>query len=184
MSATMSVNISARQFFHKDLLGELQRVLHDTDLAPSNLKVEVTESILLKSMHVPIAILQTFKNLGIKIALDDFGTGYSSLGYIRQLPLDTIKIDRSFITQIESNDKDAGIVRLIIAMAHTLDMDVVVEGIEKEQTLDLLKSYGCDMAQGFLLGRPVTAGEIEARLSGRELQPAADHSRPLLERSA
>ncbi|MBF0527721.1 MAG: EAL domain-containing protein [Deltaproteobacteria bacterium] len=163
-NTTMSVNISARQFFHKELLGELQVALREAGLAPENLKVEVTESILIKSLDIPIAILESFKALGIKIALDDFGTGYSSLGYIRQLPLDTIKMDRSFATRLDVNAKDAEIVRLIIELAHTLGADVVVEGIEKESILELLITFGCDMVQGFLLGRPGTAVEIGALL--------------------
>ncbi len=154
----MAVNVSAGQFVDPKLFGEsLLSILASTGLDPHFLELEMTESLLLQNDEENLAALNEFAGWGLRIAVDDFGTGYSSLAYLKQLPVDSVKIDRSFVRDIQSAKDDAAIVRAIIAMAHSLNLRVVAEGVETQGQLETLGRMGCDEYQGYLLSNPVPA---------------------------
>ena len=156
----VSVNISTRQFDQTDLINVVTSALQNADLHPRYLELEITESAIMRDPEEAVVILHKLRDLGIQISLDDFGTGYSSLNYLRKIPLDSLKIDRSFIVNVMSNSSDAAIIKTIIAMAHSLNLKVVAEGVDDEQQVALLREWGCDEFQGYLLSRPLPAGEI------------------------
>ncbi|WP_163215711.1 putative bifunctional diguanylate cyclase/phosphodiesterase [Clostridium thermarum] len=157
----ISVNISAIQLQHNDLINVINEILDEVGLEPKFLEIELTESVLMKSMDSNINLLNELKNIGIKVALDDFGTGYSSLNYLRKIPLDKLKIDRSFITDLTSVTKNQEICEGIIQMAHNLGLQVVAEGVEKKSQLEILKEKQCDSVQGFLYSIPLADDELE-----------------------
>jgi diguanylate cyclase (GGDEF)-like protein/PAS domain S-box-containing protein len=157
---SVAVNVSARQFRQHDLPGTVRRALTDTGLAPRHLELELTESLLMQQTDVVVNALRTIRGMGVSLALDDFGTGFSSLSYLRRFPLNVIKVDRSFVSGVDSVDADAAITRAIISMAHSLGMSVVAEGVETPAQLAFLKAQHCDVAQGYLLGRPMTASAL------------------------
>ncbi|MEA5361765.1 EAL domain-containing protein [Amycolatopsis sp., V23-08] len=160
LDLTLKVNISTRQLDDPHLVPAVQDALTSTGLPPSALCLEVTESALMRDQEAAGEVLAALRSLGVLLAIDDFGTGYSSLAQLRRLTLDTLKIDRSFITGIaESRDAEA-IVTSIIAMAHAVDLTVIAEGVETAEQLDLLRKLDCDQAQGYHLGRPVSAAEL------------------------
>jgi len=138
----------------------VRQVLEETGLAPELLELELTESQLLDSVEHIIATFQQLRDLGVKLAIDDFGTGYSSLSYLKRFPVDYVKIDQSFIRGLGEGSEDAAITRAIIAMAHSLELKVVAEGVENQEQLDFLKAQGCDEVQGYLISRPVAAQEL------------------------
>ena len=152
----VSVNLSARQFIQEDLVEDVAAVLAETGLAASALELEITESVLMDKSDAGIRTLRRLRALGVRLLLDDFGTGYSSLSYLKHLPLDTIKIDRSFVNGIEEN-ADRSIVEAVVALAHGLGIGVVAEGIETERQAERLLELGCDLGQGYLFSRPVPA---------------------------
>ena len=141
------------------------------------LEIELTESTAMQNAEEAIVVLGKLKALGVRIAIDDFGTGHSSLSYLKRLPIDVLKIDRSFITGLPSNENDASITKAIITMAHSLGMKVVAEGVENEQQLMFLAENGCDEAQGFLFSRPVPAREIGRVTDAASRRPAHWHGR-------
>ncbi len=160
LDLTLKVNISARQLDDPHLVPAVQDALATTGLPAAALCLEVTESALMRDQAAAAEVLASLRSLGVLLAIDDFGTGYSSLAQLRRLTLDTLKIDRSFITGIaESRDAEA-IVTSIIAMAHAVDLTVIAEGVESAEQLELLRALGCDQAQGYYLGRPVPAAEL------------------------
>ncbi len=161
----VAVNLSGRQFEHRQLIETVTRALRDADLEPGSLALEITESAIMKNPDKASAMLQQLKTMGIPISIDDFGTGYSSLSYLRRFPVDELKIDRSFIMNIATDLDDAAIASAIIAMAHSLKLKVVAEGVETEEQLAFLKSLGCDEAQGYLFSRPVPAEECVQLIS-------------------
>jgi diguanylate cyclase (GGDEF)-like protein/PAS domain S-box-containing protein len=163
----VSVNVSARQFANPGFVAEVRRVVSAAGLAPSALVLELTESVLLHRDDRIRADLTELKNIGVKLAIDDFGTGYSSLGYLRELPMDVLKIDRSFVEGMAVSEQRLAIVEIILRIAKTLGMAVIAEGIESEVQRDLLISLGCEFGQGYLLDRPVAAGETEALVRAR-----------------
>ncbi len=163
----VSVNVSARQFANPGFVAEVRRVVNAAGLAPSALVLELTESVLLHRDDRIRADLTELKNIGVRLAIDDFGTGYSSLGYLRELPMDVLKIDRSFVEGMALSEQRLAIVEIIIRIAKTLGMAVTAEGIENEVQRDLLISLGCEYGQGYLLDRPVAAGEAEALVRAR-----------------
>lgn len=165
----VSVNISARQFSDGQLGTRIATILKDTDLPPACLELELTESILMREVHEALQILASLKNLGLSIAVDDFGTGYSSLNYLKQFPIDVLKIDRTFVDGLPSGEQDAQIARAIIAMAHSLNLAVIAEGVETHEQLDFLREHGCDEVQGYLFGRPMPANRFEAQFSNDAL---------------
>jgi diguanylate cyclase (GGDEF)-like protein len=159
----VSVNVSARQFQHQNPAALVSRVLGETGLAPGNLELEITESTLMKDADSALATLRALKDTGVHLAIDDFGTGYSSLSYLRFFPIDALKVDRSFVREVTTRSDDAAIVSAIIAMAHSLKLKVIAEGVEHEHHLEWLHSARCDEVQGFHFSRPVPA-EGAARL--------------------
>jgi EAL domain-containing protein (putative c-di-GMP-specific phosphodiesterase class I) len=146
---TVSVNLSARQFEDKHLLREIERALKESALKPGNLELEITESMVMRDTQSSKKILSAIKSMGIRLAIDDFGTGYSSLVSIKRFPFDCIKIDRSFIKDIPQDPDDVAITQAIIAMAHSLRLKVIAEGVETREQLDFLKEHGCHEFQGY-----------------------------------
>lgn len=161
---TMSVNISGKQLDNPDLLGKIEHILDKHSLAPQNLELEVTESIMMSSTSATARLLTRFRELGIHIAIDDFGTGYSSLNYLKRLPLTRLKIDQSFVSDVPNNRHDVAIARTIIALAQNLSLDVLAEGVETSEQLAFLEAEGCNSAQGFLFSYPLPANEFEANV--------------------
>jgi len=163
---TLAVNVSAKQFHQADFVAQVQRVLLESGAKPSLLKLELTESTVLENVQDTITRMHEIKMLGVSFSMDDFGTGYSSLQYLKRLPLDQIKIDRSFVIDITSDPNDAAIVQAIIVMAEALGLNVIAEGVETEVQRDFLDKHGCHAFQGYLYSRPVIVGEFEALLDG------------------
>ena len=165
----VSVNISARQFSDGQLGNRIANILKETGLPPACLELELTESILMREVNEAMQILDSLKFLGLSIAVDDFGTGYSSLNYLKQFPIDVLKIDRTFVDGLPEGEQDAQIARAIIAMAHSLNLAVIAEGVETQEQLDFLREHGCDEVQGYLFGRPMQASRFEAQFSNDAL---------------
>lgn len=159
----VSVNLSVYQLRQGKLVSLVRQVLEETGLEPQLLELELTESQLLDSVEHIIAIFQQLHELGVKLAIDDFGTGYSSLSYLKRFPVDYVKIDQTFIRGLSEGSEDAAITRAIIVMAHSLDLQVVAEGVETLEQLKFLREQGCDEVQGYLISRPVEAATL-ARL--------------------
>lgn len=160
---SVAVNLSARQFGDPMLLPKLTRIIRDSGLHPSMLELEITESMVMSHGESAVAVLGSLKSIGVQIALDDFGTGYSSLAYLKRFPIDTVKIDRSFIQDIRADSDDKKITRAIIAMAHSMRLKVVAEGVETAEQLSFLCTQRCDAVQGYILYRPL-AGEAVAEV--------------------
>lgn len=161
----ISVNLSVRQFAQPDLTQMVRQILEETGHPPELLELEITESAIMGNLDRAMEILHELKSMGVSIALDDFGTGYSSLSHLTRFPIDTIKIDKSFVRDVCENAGHAAIVSAIVAMAHSIGLKVVAEGVETQPQLDFLKALGCDLIQGYLLGRPVS-GEAFVRFIG------------------
>ena len=151
---SIAVNLSPLQFVHGDLAALVQTVLLETGLPASRLELEITEGVLIRDINRALHVLRQLKNLGVRIAMDDFGTGYSSLSYLQTFPFDKIKIDRSFITDLEGNTHSRAIVRAVVGLARSLGIPVLAEGVETGSQLDVLKGELCDEVQGYLTGRP------------------------------
>ena len=164
----VSVNLSARQFADGKLAQRIAALLQASGIAPACLELELTESILMQDVGAAMRILDSLKQLGPSIAIDDFGTGYSSLNYLKQFPIDVLKIDRSFVDGLPAGEQDGQIARAIIAMAHSLGLSVIAEGVENQAQLDFLRKHGCDEVQGFYLGRPMPADGIEEAVPSRK----------------
>jgi len=166
----VNVNLSGRQLFQGDPVSQIRDALTRSELEPRRLKVEITESILMEDMELGKEMLEAIRAQGVGVALDDFGTGYSSLGYLRELPLDGLKMDRAFVRGLDKPGHDRDIVHSIVALAHGLKLDVIAEGVETEAMLGVLAASGCDHAQGFLMARPLDA-EAASQLILRHLGP-------------
>jgi EAL domain-containing protein (putative c-di-GMP-specific phosphodiesterase class I) len=173
----VSVNISAVQFRQKDLLETIARALTQSGLAPEDLEVEITESTVMQNASEAIVTLERLSRTGVLISIDDFGTGYSSLSYLKSFPLNTLKIDRSFIRDISVDKDDAAIVRAIIGLAHNLRLKVVAEGVETEQQLEYLRSLESDEYQGYYCSRPLAVADFERYVRDLE-QPLSKILRP------
>ena len=163
---TIAVNVSARQFRQPDFAAQVLQTLRETGANPKRLKLELTESLLLGDIEDTIERMVQLKREGVGFALDDFGNGYSSLGYLKRLPLDQVKIDRGFVRDVLTDPNDAAIVRTILALAQSLDLDVVAEGVETAGQLGFLRLHGCEQFQGFLFGRPGPVVDVEAQVDG------------------
>jgi diguanylate cyclase (GGDEF)-like protein len=161
----IAINLSVKQLHDPNLTQTIVAVLAQTQLSPCFLEIEITESTAIKDLDLTISILENLRKIGIKISLDDFGTGYSSLAALKYLPLDRLKIDRSFIRDLRPNTIDAGIVRTIINLGHELNLQVVAEGVETIEQLECLRSINCDAVQGFLFSYPLPAAEFEIAIS-------------------
>ncbi len=168
----VSVNLSARQLEQEGLSSEVSRVLEDTGLSADLLDLEITESVAMKNVERTVIALKELKDLGARITLDDFGTGYSSLSYLKKFPIDTIKLDQSFVRDLTQDPNDAAIARAAIVMAHELKLRIIAEGVETEEQLDFLTAHGCDALQGYLYSPAVPAEEYRALLArGKPLRP-------------
>ena len=161
----MSVNVSVRQLDVPSFTDDVLSILRATRLDPATLILEVTETILADPDGGAAATLATLRLAGVRVALDDFGTGYSSIGYLRQLPVDILKIDRSFVTGTYLGSPDNALLEAVVAMAQSLGLEVIPEGIEEPDQLARLRGMGCHVGQGFLLSRPVSADAIDALLA-------------------
>jgi diguanylate cyclase (GGDEF)-like protein len=157
---SVSVNLSARQFEHPGLLGDIERALLESELDPSLLTVEITEGVVMKDPVTAAAKLREIKALGVRVAVDDFGTGYSSLAYLKTFPVDSLKIDRSFTQGLGDEGDDSAIVRSVVALGHALRLSVTAEGIETADQLAYLQTLECDRGQGYLFARPIPADEL------------------------
>lgn len=161
-----SVNLSGVQFRQKDLDARLRDIVERVGLAPKFIELELTETMIMSHAEENIRVLQRFKDIGFKLAVDDFGTGYSSLAYLKRFPLDTLKIDRAFVKDIEDDDNDRIISTVITSLGHSLGMEVVAEGVETVGQLALLRAMGCDTIQGYLLAKPMSADAVSEKLKG------------------
>jgi len=160
----IAVNLSTRQFLDENLFQMVERVLGETKLDSDYLELELTEGALMKNVEEIVRTLKQLKALGIRFSIDDFGTGYSSLSNLRRFPINTLKIDYSFVRDITVDPDDAAIAKAIISMAHTLKLEVIAEGVETASQYEFLSSHHCDKLQGFMIGRPVPADEFKAQL--------------------
>ena len=154
---SISVNLSGRQFTHSNLLEQITQILEVTGLDPRLLKLEITESVVMESVETAAGTLEKLRAIGVELSIDDFGTGYSSLSYLHRLPIDTLKIDRSFVSRMAENNENKEIVRTIIMLAKTLGMGVIAEGVETREQAELLRELGCECVQGFLVSKPLDA---------------------------
>jgi EAL domain-containing protein (putative c-di-GMP-specific phosphodiesterase class I)/ActR/RegA family two-component response regulator len=173
----ISVNVSGIQFFVGGLEEEVMRAIKLHGIAPELLELELTESSLMSNAEETITVLQNLKKLGIQISIDDFGTGYSSLAYLKRFPIDKLKIDIAFVREVTSNPDDAAIVLAIINMAHSLKLQVIAEGVERDAQLAYLRRHGCDEMQGYYFSRPLPEDEFEVMLKeGRSLQAPVEET--------
>ncbi|MEW8487298.1 MAG: EAL domain-containing protein [Candidatus Thiodiazotropha sp.] len=156
----IAVNLSGMQFIQRDLSMKVAKALKNTKLNPQYLELEITESVIMRNVNETITTLNDFKEMGISISVDDFGTGYSSLNYLKRFPLDNLKVDRTFVKDIPDDEDDVTITSAIIAMAQSLGLGVVAEGVETESQLRFLEQHGCEMAQGYLFSKPLPAGKL------------------------
>jgi EAL domain-containing protein (putative c-di-GMP-specific phosphodiesterase class I) len=166
----VAVNLSARQFQQQDLAGQIAAVLESTGLPPNLLDLEITESHAMQDAGFTLSVFHDLQSMGVRISIDDFGTGYSSLGFLKQFPINTLKIDRSFVKDLAADAKDEAIVSAIIVLAHCLGLDVVAEGVESQAEVDILRRHNCDRMQGYFFSKPLPAPQIEALIrSGKSL---------------
>jgi EAL domain-containing protein (putative c-di-GMP-specific phosphodiesterase class I) len=163
---TLAVNVSARQFRQGDFANQVAALLAQTGAKPQQLKLELTESMLLNDVEDIIQKMASLKALGVGFSLDDFGTGYSSLSYLKRLPLDQLKIDQSFVRDVLTDPNDAAIAVTILTLARSLDLAVVAEGVETEGQWTFLTRHGCQAFQGYLFGRPMPVADLMHQLGG------------------
>jgi diguanylate cyclase (GGDEF)-like protein len=169
---SVSVNLSRKQLSQPNLATNIQRVLVQNQLSPHNLKLEITETMIMDDEEAAKTILMNLKALGFQIQIDDFGTGYSSLSFLQNFPLNTLKIDRSFVWALDSNTERHEIVQSIVMLAHNLGMTAIAEGVETPEQLQRLRDFKCDLAQGYLLAKPLPIQGVEALLTSmRPLSP-------------
>jgi len=179
LALSVSVNVSSAQFTRAAILEDVRQLLSVTGIDPQSLVLEVTESLLMANIDEAVALLKAVRELGIRLSIDDFGTGYSSLGYLRWLPLDELKIDRSFVMGLPAEKDSLAIVNAVIAMAHALNLKVVAEGVETAAQLDALKDRGCDEFQGYLCSPPLPAAAFAQLIEPRAAAPAGAPKDPV-----
>ncbi len=163
----IAVNLSPAQFQDAELVESVTKIVKDTALPEGTLELEITESILMNNPEKAVSTLKELKALGVMIAIDDFGTGYSSLNYLKRFPVGSIKIDRSFVNDIHVDLDDKAIVDAVIGLGHSLNLEVVAEGVEEVEQLEYLREKGCDFIQGFLFSKPLPATTFESWVSDR-----------------
>jgi EAL domain-containing protein (putative c-di-GMP-specific phosphodiesterase class I) len=164
LALTLRVNVSGRQLSQPALLRDITIALAESGLAPDRLCLEITETALMTDIDTTIRMLRLIRELGVRLAIDDFGTGYSSLGYLERFPVDALKIDRSFVAGLGTDPKSAAIVRTLVSLAHVLDLDVVAEGVETDAQIEMLRSLGCERAQGFRFAPGLAPEDLEPLL--------------------
>ena len=162
----ISVNVSVRQLLQKGLVAMVAATLRDAGLAPGRLDLELTESLLARDTDAAIGVLRALRSLGVRLSIDDFGTGYSSLGYLKRLPISRLKIDQSFVRDIDSDPANAAIARSMITLGHSLNLEVLAEGVETQGERHWLRAAGCKLGQGYLFSRPVDASAVPGLLIG------------------
>jgi EAL domain-containing protein (putative c-di-GMP-specific phosphodiesterase class I) len=162
----MAVNVSGKQLKHPDFFEMLTTVIQETGVDPTNLELEFTESVIMENVEKTVELFRKIKGMGIRLSIDDFGTGYSSLNYLKHFPVDRIKIDRSFVIDVNRNESDAAIIEAIVSMAQSLSLRVIAEGVENSDQLDSLSRLGCDEVQGFYLAMPMLA-EALSKILGK-----------------
>jgi len=177
---SVCVNVSPRQFAQETLVEQVRDVLFETGLNPACLEVEVTENLTMKDVDRAVRLLSELSKLGVSISLDDFGTGYSSLSYLLRFPIQTLKIDRSFVSNIKDTKESSAIVQTIIALSHNLGKTVVAEGIETVDQMDLLRELHCDLGQGYLFSRPVPAARATEMLASYAMSLQEVQAREIL----
>ncbi|MBW8192822.1 bifunctional diguanylate cyclase/phosphodiesterase [Neiella marina] len=165
----VAINISPRQFEHPDFISELKQLLNITQLPPKFIELEITEGVLMKDAQGGLATLHDLKKIGVSLAIDDFGQGYSSLSYLHRFPIDKLKIDRSFVTDVHHSEMDQVIARIIIELGKQLQLEVIAEGVELDEQAQWLITNGCQLAQGYLMGKPVSCGELQQLLDQQQL---------------
>jgi EAL domain-containing protein (putative c-di-GMP-specific phosphodiesterase class I) len=170
---TMSVNVSSREFAQPDLASEIRKALPQTGVDPGCLQLEIIETIAMGDAEKSGRVLAQLQALGVRLSIDDFGTGYSSLSRLRRIPVDTLKIDRAFISHMDSDPESREIVRIIIMLAHNLGLKVVAEGAETEEHVNLLKQLNCEMVQGYFFSRPADDQAMSQLLAGDHRASAA-----------
>ena len=174
----VAVNLSGRHLAkHAELVRHVDEALQATGLAPEHLELELTESILMEDVEAAIQTLGAISERGVKLSIDDFGTGYSSLSYLKRFPIDTLKIDQAFVREIASSEEDSAIVKAVIALAHSLRLNVIAEGVETERQLAFLKDHACDEVQGYFFSRPLPVAELSTFLSNHRPQTVLDVQR-------
>jgi EAL domain-containing protein (putative c-di-GMP-specific phosphodiesterase class I) len=156
----VAVNLSGYQLQHSALLATIRKVLQETGMSPDHLELEVTESVIMQNADFAVSILSALSDLGIHISIDDFGTGYSSLAHLKRFSVNTLKIDKSFVREVDFSSTDAAIATAIIAMGNSLNLNVIAEGVETQSQYDFLKLNNCDQVQGFLFCRPLPPDEL------------------------
>ena len=165
MLESIAVNLSPVQFRRNDLVEHIAEILANTSVSPECLELEITEGVVMHNEEKSIQTMKNLKSLGISLSMDDFGVGYSSLSHLTRFPIDRLKIDQSFITDLPQNVEKAAVVRAIVAMAHSLNLVTVAEGVETAEQERFMRTVGCDQFQGYFLSRPVAAIEIEALIT-------------------
>lgn len=166
LDLTLSLNASARHLMKNGFVEEIRELLENTGIAPEKLEIEITESILIDSADKALQCINELRDMGVNLAIDDFGTGYSSLSYLNKIPANLLKIDKSFIDKINTNESSTQYVAAIISMGHILGLDVISEGVEEDEQLEALRSIGCDYVQGYIWGRPMSAEDAEKLVTG------------------
>jgi EAL domain-containing protein (putative c-di-GMP-specific phosphodiesterase class I) len=161
---TIAVNVSVQQFAREDFVASVLRAIWQHGVKPEQFELEITESLLMRNVDDTTACMKRFRAAGLALSIDDFGTGYSSLGYLRQFPVDALKIDRSFVKDLHTSDDDAAICAAIIAMARELKLKVIAEGVENVEQLEFLRSHRCDQVQGYLISAPIPVADLEKLL--------------------
>ena len=170
LSAPIAVNLSVRQFALGDLLEVIFGALDASSLPAGRLEVEITESMLVQDIEKTLSTFNALKARGVRIAVDDFGTGYSSLSYLKRFPLTRLKIDQSFVRELTTNRDDQAIASAIINLGHSLGLVVIAEGVETEAQLQILRSLGCNEAQGYLFAKPMPANDMEQYLRATKIR--------------
>ena len=174
----MAVNLSARQFADHSLVPLVASVLSETGLRAECLELEITESLVMQNPEQAARLLAQLKEMGVQLAMDDFGTGYSSLAYLKRFPVDSIKIDRSFIKGLPGDEEDATIAQAVIAMAHSLRLRTIAEGVETAEQLAFLERLGCDEIQGYYFSKPLPFGELQQFLVAHAQRGAPVRAEP------
>jgi EAL domain-containing protein (putative c-di-GMP-specific phosphodiesterase class I) len=167
----MAVNLSPRQLMDEFLIEDIKKALNDSGMAPNLLELEITESMVMHNPTRMIAVLAKIKSLGVRLAIDDFGTGYSSLAQIKHFPVDTLKVDRSFVRNIPKDAEDKAITEAIIAMGKTLSLTVVAEGVETIEQMNFLKDHSCDEMQGYYFSKPIVPEQFAELLRNHVPSP-------------
>jgi EAL domain-containing protein (putative c-di-GMP-specific phosphodiesterase class I) len=185
LKLTMNINISSKHFLSPTLLDDIKQILDKTGMPPEQLKLEITETALMEDADETIRLVHRLKDFGLKLVIDDFGTGYSSLSYLQRLPIETLKVDRSFVSRISTEtDGNRNIVEAIISLAHRLDMIVVAEGVETEEQFAILLEMNCQLGQGYLFSKPLSKPKvdelIENMLQVSQENPDANFSLPAM----